>query len=188
LTVSSPVLVGVAGRYASALFDLADEGGELDTVATDLGVVREALADSEDLARTVRSPLFRREDQVNAIVGVAGVIGLSELVTRFLGTMASNRRLRLLNDAIRAFTQLLDARRGITRVQVRSARPLSDGQKEALRARIAHAIGGQVELEDTVDASLIGGIAVHIGSRLIDASIRSRLDRMYAAMQGDTPK
>ena len=180
----SPALHSAAGRYASALFELADEADCLEPAAADLRALQGMLAEIPDLARVVRSPLFGRRDQARAMVAMARKVGFSDVVTSFLGVMASNRRLFVLEDSIRAFMALLDARRGIARVRVRSARPLAAEQQEAMRKALAGVVAGDVELECVEEPGLIGGIAVQIGSRLVDVSIRSRLERMRVAMQG----
>lgn len=174
---------GIAEPYAAALFELALESDCLDEVERNLDELRGLLASSEDLACLVRSPLFARQEQAAALGEVVARAGFSDLVARFLGQMAVGRRLRYLAGAIDEFDLMLDRHRGTVRVDVTAAQTLDAGQVEALREAIASGTGGDVRVRVTEDPRLLGGLFVRIGSRMIDASVRSRLERMRVAMR-----
>ncbi|HEX6958156.1 MAG TPA: F0F1 ATP synthase subunit delta [Ferrovibrio sp.] len=178
------LVTGIAGRYATALFDLARDAGQLDAVAKDLDTLSAMLAESADLVRLVRSPAFSREEQAKAIAAVAERAGLSDLVRRFLGVAAQNRRLFALGDTIAAFKALLSQHRGEAIAEVISATPLSDAQLQQLKASLAPAAAGNLVIQSKVDPSLIGGLVVKFGSRMIDASIRNKLNNLKTAMKG----
>lgn len=178
------LVFGIAGRYATALFDLARDGGQLDAVAKDLASLSAMLADSADFVRLVRSPAFSREDQARAIAAIAARAGLSELVTRFLGVAARNRRLFVLADIIAGFRKLLSHHRGEALAEVVSAVPLNDAQLQQIKAALAAAAPGNVVIEARVDPALIGGLIVKLGSRMIDASIQTKLNNLKSAMKG----
>jgi F-type H+-transporting ATPase subunit delta len=175
---------GIAGRYATALFDLARDAGQLDAVAKDLNDLTAMLAGSSDLVRLVRSPVFSREEQAKAIAAVAEKAGLSELVRRFLGVVASNRRLFALGDTIAAFRTLLSHHRGETIADVVSAVPLNDAQLAQIKASLSSTAAGNVVINAKVDPSLIGGLIVKFGSRMIDASVQTKLNNLKTAMKG----
>ena len=171
------------GRYASALFALAEEDGLLETVESDLQALREMLAESSDLRTLLRSPLFRRSETSGALRTIATASGFCNLTVRFLGLVAQKRRLFALAGMIAAFDALMDQKRGRTRVEVVAAEALDDRQALALTEALRASTGGEVVLESKVDAGLIGGLVVRIGSRMIDTSIRSRIERMRLLMR-----
>jgi F-type H+-transporting ATPase subunit delta len=175
---------GLAARYAAALFDLADEVKQLDSVAGDLRVIRGLIAESADLRRLVRSPVLTRADQAKAMAAVLEKAGTSDLVRKFVGLVAENRRLFALTDMIEAFLADLARRRGEVTANVTSALPLSDAQTAALTEALRKAIGGKVAIETHTDASLIGGLIVKVGSRMVDSSIKSKLQRLTLVMKG----
>ncbi len=171
------------GRYASALFALAEEGSTLETVEGDLRVLRGMLAESSDLRTLVRSPLFRRSEQSDALRAIATKSGFNDLTVCFLGLVAQKRRLFALAGMIDAFDALMDQKRGRTRVEVVAAEALDDRQTLALTEALRASTGGEVVLNSKTDAGLIGGLVVRIGSRMIDTSIRSRIERMRLLMR-----
>ena len=173
----------VPGRYATALFALAEERGELDAVERDLHALRAMLAGSGDLRALTRSPLFRRADQGRALQAIAASAGFGRLTGQFLGLVAQKRRLFALGGMIDAFDTLFDRKRRRTRVEVVTAEPLESGQWSALAGALRAAGGGEIVLDAGTDARLIGGMVVRIGSRMIDSSIRSRLERARLAMR-----
>ncbi len=175
---------GLAARYAAALFDLADEAKQLDSVAADLRAIHALIAESADLRRLVRSPVLTRADQARAMAAVLAKAGTSELVRKFVGLVAENRRLFALDDMIAAFLADLARRRGEVTASVTSAAPLSEAQLAALSEALRKSVGGKVAVETHTDASLIGGLIVKVGSRLVDSSIRSKLQRLTLAMKG----
>ena len=175
---------GLAARYAAALFELADEAKQLDSVAADLRTIRALIAESADLRRLVRSPVLTRADQAKAMAAVLLKAGTSDLVRKFVGLVAENRRLFALTDMIEAFLADLARRRGEVTASVTSAAPLSDAQAAALTDALRKAVGGKVAIETHTDASLIGGLIVKVGSRMVDSSIKSKLQRLTLVMKG----
>jgi F-type H+-transporting ATPase subunit delta len=177
-------VTGLAERYAAALFDLADEGKTLDDVAADLRQLRDMLRDSPDLARLVRSPVVSRADQGKAIAALAEHTGLSPLTRDFLAVVARNRRLFAVPAMIEAYLTRLASRRGEVNAEIATAQPLNEAQLATLSERLRRAVGRRVSVEVRVDPGLIGGITVKVGSRLVDASLRSKLHRLQLAMKG----
>ena len=173
----------MAGRYASALFDLAREGSALDDVASDLEAVDAMIDGSADLARLVRSPVIPREDQGRAIDAVLEAAGIGDLARRFIGLVARNRRLFALRDMMAAYRTLLADHRGQTTARVTSARPLTDEQIARIESRLAGIVDQEISLTTDVDESLLGGLVVRVGSRMIDSSLRTKLQGMRTAMK-----
>lgn len=174
----------IAGRYAHALYELADEGRELDAVAGDLRALKEMIESSEDLRRLTRSPLISRLDQGKAMEALLSRAGLGATVRRFVAVAAHNRRLFLLPAMIDAFLATLAARRGEVTAQVASAAPLAAPQVDALKTQLAKALGKSVDLQFKVQPALLGGLVVKVGSRMVDSSLKSKLQRLELAMKG----
>jgi F-type H+-transporting ATPase subunit delta len=174
---------GVAERYATALFDLALESGALDAVDADLSRFSALLSDSDDLVRLVQSPVFAAEDQLRAISAILDKAGISGLVGNFVKVAANNRRLFAVPGMIAGFRQLLAKHRGEVTAEVTSAEALSDAQVTALKEALKAQIGKDVTLSSQVDPSLIGGLVVKVGSRMIDTSVRSKLNSLKIAMK-----
>jgi F-type H+-transporting ATPase subunit delta len=175
---------GLAGRYASALYDLADEHEALDAVAADLSTLRGLIGESADLARLVRSPVIGREDQTKGIQAVLAAAGAHELTSKFVCTVAMNRRLFALDGMIKSFLAELARRRGEVTAEVASAVELDQAQIDAVAEALKDPIGSKISIDMTVDPSLIGGLVVRVGSRMIDSSIRTKLQRLQLAMKG----
>ncbi len=180
----SSLVSGIAGRYATALFDLARAAGSLDAVAADLDRLNSLIAAEPAVSQLLRSPMFSRDDQAKGIAAVLEKLGASDLVRRFLGVVAQNRRLFATADMIRDFRRLLASHRNEVLAEVVSAMPLNPQQLESLKAALAQASSGTVRLDAKVDAGLIGGLVVKLGSRMVDASIRTKLDNLKIAMKG----
>lgn len=176
-------VASLAERYAAALFDLADERHALDTVANDLRELRAMLHESLDLDRLFRSPVLSREDQAKAIAALGERAGLSELTRHFLGVVAGNRRLFAVPAMIEAYLNQLAERRGEVTAEVTTAQPLNDAQQLTLGEQLRRAVGRRVTVDLHVDASLLGGMIVKVGSRMIDGSLKSRLHRLQLAMK-----
>lgn len=156
----------------------------MDTVHDDLHAMQQMIAASADLQRVVRSPVLRRQEQAEALMALGRRAGFAELTIRFLGVLASARRLFALPDIIEVYRVLLADHRGITQVAVTVASPLSEVQERALREAFSTVVGGgEVDMKVDIDPELIGGLVARIGSRMIDTSVRSRLARMRTAMQ-----
>ncbi len=177
-------LSGLAGRYALALLELADEDKSLDAVADDLRALRGMVGESEDLRRVLRSPMFTREQQAKAISAILDKAGLGKTVRRFVQVLAYNRRLFVLPQIIDAYLAELARRRGEVTAQVTSAVALTEAQRQALVDSLKATVGGKVQVNVEVNDGLIGGLIVKVGSRMIDNSLRSKLQRLQLAMKG----
>lgn len=180
---ASSLTAGAAGRYATALFELAEEAGSLDQADVDLSALEAALADSPDLDDLIKNPIYTREEQGAAMAAVADKMGLSPLVKNVIGLMATKRRLFAVPQLIKVFQALLADHRGEITADVTAARALSDTQSGALVEQIKASMGREVKLNVTVDESIIGGLIVKVGSRMIDSSIRSKLSSLQNAMK-----
>ena len=185
LTVSesATLTATVAGRYANALFELAQEADALEAVERDVEALRAALRESADLSTLITSPLYSREDTARAMAAVARAMELGDLTANLLGVMAGKRRLFALGEVLETFVGLLAEHRGQITAEGTSARALSEAQRDALKEALATATGREIKLDTTVDESLIGGLVVKVGSRMVDTSIRSRLSAMEQAMK-----
>jgi F-type H+-transporting ATPase subunit delta len=181
--ISSSVATGLSGRYARALFALAIEGKALAAVEASLATLTEALAESADLTALTSSPLVGREAAGAAVAGVADGLGLDGLTKNFLGVLAANRRLALLPAVIRDFAALNAARKGEVTATVTAAHKLTAAQQKALGAKLKAGIGRDVALTVNVDPSILGGLMVRVGSRLIDSSLKTRLDMLGQALK-----
>jgi len=177
------IVSGVAERYASALFELALESGSLDAVDADLTRFSALLTESADLSRLVKSPVFAAEDQLRAVTAVLAKAGISGLVGNFIKVAANNRRLFAVPGMIAGFRQILARHRGEVTAEVTSAEPLTEAQTTALKAALKAQIGKDVSLETEVDPALIGGLVVKVGSRMVDTSLRSKLNSLKIAMK-----
>ena len=173
----------VAGRYASALFALAAETDALPAVEADLGRFSEMLAESADLTRLVRSPVFAADQQARAVGAVLDKAGIGGLVGNFVRVVAGNRRLFLVPEIIAEFHRMLATHRGEVAAEVTSAEPLSDRHIAALKEALRDSIGKDVALNVHVDPTLIGGLVVQVGSRMIDGSLRTKLNSLKLAMK-----
>lgn len=177
---------GLAGRYATALYELADQERQLDAVAADLAKLKAMIDDSADLRRLVASPLISRDQQAKSMMSLIERAGVSDLTRRFVGMVARNRRLFALRSMIDVFNQILASRRGELTAQVVSAKKLSPAQVDAINAALRSAAGRKVMIDLKVDPKLLGGLRVKVGSRLVDASLASKLQRLQLAMKGLT--
>lgn len=174
---------GIAQRYATALYDLADEKKLLDEVAEDLRGLKKMLAESKDLQRFVGSPLLGRSVQMSGIRAILDEAGANELTKNFAGVVAHNRRLFALGAICDRFLRELAERRGEVTAFVTSARKLDDEQMTALTDKLRGIVGNKVNVEAEVDPELLGGLIVRVGSRMVDTSIRSKLQRMGRALR-----
>jgi F-type H+-transporting ATPase subunit delta len=185
--VASPrsnVALGLSGRYATALFDLAITGNSLDAVAKSLARLANALGESTDLKALTTSPMVARKAAAAGVAAVAASLKLDGLTTNFLGVLAANRRLAALPAIIRDFNGLAAARRGEISARVTAAHALSAAQQKALAARLKAGLGRDVALDITVDPAILGGLIVRVGSRMIDSSLKTRLDSLGQALKG----
>lgn len=174
---------GVAGRYATALFELARSNNALDQVEADLKSVKAMLAESEDFLRLTKSPVFTSDVQEKALDAIFAKAKISGLAANFFKLVAQNRRLFAAPGMIAAFEALLSAHRGEVKAEVTSAVALTDKQREALSGALKSVIGKDVAISEKVDASILGGLIVKVGSRLVDASLRTKLNSLQIAMK-----
>ncbi len=183
MDISAGIKASLAGRYASALLDLAAESGKVSAVEKDLETLGAALAESGEFAALTTNPELSRDIAGKAMAAVAKKLKLSPLTTNFLGVLAANRRLAKLPAIIAAFKAIAAAQRGEVTASVTSAHPLSDDQIAALKTKLTQREGRTVMLTASVDPDLLGGLVVTVGSQRIDASIRTRLNSLAKAMQ-----
>ncbi len=179
-----PLISGLAGRYATALFELAQEERAVETVERDFTGLKTALVASADLARLVGAPVYSRDEQKKGMDAVLRRMEAAPLTVRFVLLLAGKGRLFILLDAIRAFELLAARQRGEIRAEVTSARALSDAEVSELRATLKSRLGRDARLDAKVDPSLLGGLVVKVGSRMIDSSLRTKLEGLRAAMRG----
>tara|TARA_R110002110_G_scaffold94273_1_gene244668 strand:+ start:176 stop:706 length:531 start_codon:yes stop_codon:yes gene_type:complete len=171
------------GRYATALFELALEGTALDKISKDLGAIEEMLENSSDLDRLVKSPVFSTDEQIRAISAVFKKVKISKLTLNFISLITSNRRLFALSDMIKAYAMLLAQHRGEISAEVTSAAKLSTKQMNAVKSELKAVVGRDVKLVPHVDPSLLGGLIVKVGSRMVDNSLKTKLDGLKIAMK-----
>lgn len=181
---ATPSSGGLAGRYAQALYAYADDQHALDTTVTEMQSLGQVIDESPDLRRLLESPLIDVHQARAAVLAVLREEGFGKVVQDFVGVVANNRRLRALRQIVAAFAALVAERRGVVTAEVTSAHPLTDVQRNQLRARLTEVGYGSVDLHERVDRSLLGGLVVKIGARLYDTSLKSRLQRLQYAMKG----
>ena len=184
METSSGIQASLAGRYASALFDLARDERQIDTVSRGLETLEQALLDSREFAELIDSPLVSRDEAGKALAALAPQLGLDALTGRFLLVLARNGRKRELRPIIRLFKRIAAEHRGEAIAEVTTARPLNDDQLAALKAQLRTRAGREVNLDTRVDPAILGGIVVKLGSQKVDASIRTKLNRLALAMKG----
>ncbi len=184
MEISGGIQASLAGRYATALFELARDERQLEAVGASLASVRSALRDSDDLKTLTTSPLIGREQAVQGIGAAARAMQLDPITSNFLGVLAQNRRLGQIGAVIRYFNLLAAQHRGETTAEVTSAHPLDDDQVAALKANLKNRLGRDVAVDLTVDPTILGGLVVKVGSQMIDGSIRTKLNTLAHAMKG----
>lgn len=184
MSSESSAVSGVAGRYAAALFELAEEQKILDEVAADIATIRALLVESADLRRLVASPVLGRDAQGAALTAVLEKAGVSEMTRNFAAVVARNRRLFVLDSMCVRYRQLLASARGEMTAEIMTAEPLTDAQQASLEQELRTAMGSKVTLETRVDASLLGGMIVKVGSRMVDSSLRTKLQRLELSLKG----
>ena len=180
---TSPVVSGLARRYAGALFDLADEEGAVEKVEADLDRLARAIAASPDFRAFLASPVYGADDKAAAIDAIADKAGVLALTRNFLGVVAANRRLPALEAIAAAFSQRLAEHRGEVSAEAVAAAPLNDDQTRRLRGEIERVVGKAVNLSLKVDKDLLGGMVVKVGSTMIDSSLKTKLNRLKSVMK-----
>lgn len=184
MEASSASDAGLAGRYAQALFDLAKADGSLDQVANDLRGVRGMLAESPELSRTLPSPMVPLDVKIATLRTLGERAGMAAVTVKFLGVVATQGRLDALDAIASAFLEQLADVKGEMTVEIVSAQPLADDQAAAVRDAVGSAVGKSIRLETKVDPSLLAGMVVRVGSRMIDASLKTKLRNLELAMRG----
>ena len=183
-TQGSSIQASLAGRYATALFDLAADAKTIDQVEASLATVRRALDESTDFKALTTSPLIARGQAAKAVLAAADQLGVDATTKNFLGVLAENRRLGELPAIVRAYRTLAARHRGETTAEVTSAHALTDEQVAELKQQLRQRVGREVSVDLSVDPALLGGLVVRIGSQMIDSSIRTRLNALASAMKG----
>jgi F-type H+-transporting ATPase subunit delta len=181
---SGGIRASLAGRYASALFDLARDQRQIDAVGRSLEALGQTLVDSKEFAELIASPLVSRDEAAKAFAALVPQIGIDPLTANFLGVLARNGRKSEMRAIIRTFRRLASEHRGETTAEVITAHPLNDDQIDQLKAQLRTRVGRDVALDATVNPDILGGIVVKLGSQRIDASIRTKLNRLASAMKG----
>jgi len=176
-------LADVGARYAHALFELADEANAVVAAETDLKALKTMSAESVDLRRLIASPAFTAEDKGRALKAIADKAGFHGLTKNFLGLLAANNRVSALPAVIRAFDRLAAERRGAVAAEVTTAITLTQAQHKAISAALKQAFGKDPEISATVDPTILGGLKIKVGSKLFDASLKSRLDQLKFALK-----
>ena len=184
MPAESKTVGGLAARYAHALLDLAEQQKKLDQVAEDLRGLRALIDGSEEFRRLLRNPLFDRDKQDAAMKAVLDKAGVDPVTKNFCLLVSKNRRLFALPEMIDGYLQALARKRGEVTARVTVARELNKDQESALTDALKRSVGGKVNIETRVDPELIGGMVVHVGSRMIDNSLRSKLNRLQQQMKG----
>ncbi len=184
MELSAGIKASLAGRYASALFDLASDAGTVTAVESDLASLQAALRESAELSDLIRNPQVSRGQLGQVMAGIAAYLKLSPLTGNFLGVLAENRRVGDLPAIIRAFAAIAAAQRGEVAAEVASAHPLTAAQLTELESKLRAREGRTIKLQSRVDPALLGGLVVTIGSKRIDTSIRTRLNTLAQAMKG----
>ncbi len=183
MSETASISTGIAARYATAVFELAKENKSLSTIEQDVDALDAALNESADLRDLIHSPVYSRDAQGRAITAVAGKMGLSDTITNVLGLMASKRRLFVLPQLLRALRERIAADKGEVTADVATAKALTKTQTDKLAKSLKASVGKDVKINATVDESLIGGLVVKVGSKMIDTSIRSKLANLQNAMK-----
>ncbi|HEX3365864.1 F0F1 ATP synthase subunit delta [Phenylobacterium sp.] len=173
----------VGGRYAQALFDLATDEKRVAAVEADLKSLKTALADSRDLRVLVHSPAFSAEDKARGLGAIAAKAKFNATTQKFLGLLAANGRASSLASVITGYEDLSAKARGAVSAQVTTAIPLSAAQAKGVAAALRQTLGKDPEIQTRVDPAILGGIKVQVGSRLFDASLKSKLDSLKFALK-----
>jgi len=179
-----PIISGMAGRYANALFELALDNKAVDAVKADLERFDRLIADNPDLNRLVRSPVFGADEQLRALAAILDKAGIKGLAANFLRVITANRRLFAVRDMIRAYRGLAARHKGEITAEVTVAEPLSDKNLDALKDALKSVTGGKdIDFDVKIEPAIIGGLIVKVGSRMVDSSLRTKLNAIKFAMK-----
>jgi F-type H+-transporting ATPase subunit delta len=174
---------GIAGRYATALFQLASEANSVEAVKADLERFDALVAENADLARLIRSPVFSADEQLHALSAVLERAGIGGLAAQFLKLVTKNRRLFAARDMVKAYRDLVAFHQGKATAQVTVAEAIKDEHLAALRAALRAVSGKDVDLDIKIDPAIIGGLVVKLGSRMVDSSLRTKLNAIRHVMK-----
>jgi len=181
---TDPIISGMAGRYANALFELALDNKATDSIEGDLDRFDALVAGNPDLNRLVRSPVFDADEQLRALVAILDKAGIKGLAANFLRVVTTNRRLFAVRDMIRAYRALVARHKGEVTAQVTVAEPLSDKNLDALKGALKSVTGGKdIDFDVKIEPAIIGGLIVKVGSRMVDSSLRTKLNAIKIAMK-----
>ena len=184
MSSSGPIISGIAGRYASALFELADEARQIDPVGKNLLRFDALVAGSADLTRLIKSPSFTADEQVSGVTALLSKAKIDGLAGNFIKLVASKRRLFVVRDMVAAYKTLADQKAGVVKAEVTVAEKLSDKNLRAVVDTLKDVTGKKnINIAEKIDASIIGGIIVKMGSRMIDSSVRTKLNSLKVAMK-----
>ncbi len=183
MSESASISSGIAARYATAVFELAKDGKELERLEQDVDALDAAISESSDFRSLLHSPIYSRDAQGKAIAAIAEKMGLSGTVANTLKLMAAKRRLFVVPQLVAALRGLIAEEKGEVTADVRTATALSGDQEQNLAATLKKSVGKDVKMNVTVDESLIGGLIVKVGSKMIDTSIRSKLAALQNTMK-----
>ena len=183
MSETASISAGIAARYAAAIFELAKEENDLGRIEADAGALDAALRESSDFRSLIASPIHTRAEQAAAVAGLAGKMGLAGSMANLLGLMASRRRLFVLPHMLRQLRDLIAQEKGEVTADVTAAKQLTQKQQDKLAETLKASVGKDVKINLAVDESLIGGLVVKVGSRMIDTSISSRLSSLQNAMK-----
>ena len=183
MATQDPTPSGMAGRYATALFELALEAKALDAIAEELTRFDNLVQENADLTRLVRSPVFTADEQVRALAEILDKTGIGGLAAKFLRLVAQNRRLFAVRAMIRAYKALVARHKGEVTAQVTVAEPLSERHRDALTDALKSVTKQDVQIDLRVDPAIIGGLVVKLGSRMVDSSLRTKLNAIKLAMK-----
>lgn len=184
VTAKEQSVSGMPGRYATALFELAQQEEAIEDVGEALNRFATLVTQSPDLMRLVRNPVFAADDQIRALNAVLERAAISGLAAKLILLAAQNRRLYAILDMIGAYEALRAEAKGETTAEVTSAEPLSEAQKQALKDELKRLLGRSISLTATVDPAVLGGLIVKAGSRMVDSSLRTKLNNLKTAMKG----
>ncbi|KQI73418.1 ATP synthase F0F1 subunit delta [Loktanella sp. 5RATIMAR09] len=183
MSETAGISTGIATRYATAVFDLAKDGKAIKALESDVASLEAAMAESADLRTLLTSPLYSREQQSGAIAAIAKKMKLSDTTSNVLALLASKRRLFVLPQLIVVLQDMLAEERGEVTAEVTTAKALTKAQAEKLAKTLKAQVGKSITIKETVDESIIGGLIVKVGSKMIDTSIASKLNALQSKMK-----
>lgn len=183
MSTSAAIPSGAAGRYTAAIFELAQSAGALDSIEREFNELSSAIAVNSELSDIISSPAVSREQHAGIVNALSQKMGHSDMTRQFLGLMASKGRLALLPQTLSGFDAMLAEHRGALTAEVTTAKPLTDTQRATLADNLRNSLGRSVKMEEFVDPSILGGLVVKVGSKMVDSSLKSQLERLEMTMK-----